>query len=100
MERHVVDIVEFRTQRDVDENTFMQASKEVEERILQKQPGFLRREIVQSEDARWMDIEYWESNAALARAKKTLAREREYNLWKSMIDAGTIRERQMHQPEA
>src|SRR5918997_2398355 len=56
-----------------DETRLLRASDALQEGFLAKQPGFIRRELLKGQDGQWVDLVYWESAEAAARAMEQAA---------------------------
>jgi hypothetical protein len=56
-----------------DEARLLRASDALQEGFLAKQPGFIRRELLKGKDGQWVDLVYWESPEAAARAVQEAA---------------------------
>lgn len=56
-----VEIVEFKLFEGTEEDEFLKASEVVTKDFLEKQPGYIKRELLKSERDEWMDIVHWES---------------------------------------
>jgi heme-degrading monooxygenase HmoA len=66
MSQEIVELVLFRLAEGVTEADFLAAAQETD-RWLQRQAGYLRRELSRDEAGQWADIVHWES-LALAEA--------------------------------
>ncbi len=55
----VIEWVPFRTRAGVDEATLLAASDSIQHEFLERQAGFLRRELLRGADGEWVDLLYW-----------------------------------------
>lgn len=56
-----------------DERALLQASEALQKEFLDKQKGFIRRELLKGKDNQWVDLVYWESMADAEQAAKNAA---------------------------
>lgn len=58
----------FETTEHVTAEALLDAANKLEQQFLVKQPGYIRRELLQGDSNKWVDLVYWDSpqNAALA----------------------------------
>lgn len=63
----VIEWAPFRLRDDVTEAELLEASGVIQRDFLDRQPGFLRRELARSDDGIWSDVVHW-SDAGAARA--------------------------------
>ncbi len=56
-----------------DEARLLRASDALQAGFLSKQRGFIRRELHEGPDGQWVDLVYWESDEAAARAMQEAA---------------------------
>ena len=63
----------FRLVDGVDEARLLRASDALQTEFLSKQPGFVRRELLEGPDGQWADLVYWESEETAARAMQQAA---------------------------
>lgn len=63
----------FRLIDSADEASLLRASDALQSGFLAKQPGFIRRELLKGKDGQWVDLVYWESPEAAARAVQEAA---------------------------
>lgn len=65
---HFVEIAPFEIKPQVSEAALLAASLQMQADFLEKQPGFVKRHLLQKSATAWMDIVYWESKEAAERA--------------------------------
>ena len=63
----------FRLTDTADEARLLRASDALQAGFLAKQPGFIRRELLRGREGQWVDLVYWESEDAAARAMEQAA---------------------------
>ena len=66
--RFIVEWAQFRAAAGVDEATVLEASRTLQSEFLDKQDGFIRRELFKGPQDSWADLLYWESREAAERA--------------------------------
>jgi hypothetical protein len=71
--RFIVEWAQFRAVAGIDETTVLEASRALQFEFLDRQDGFIRRELLKGPDDSWADLLYWESREAAARALRNAA---------------------------
>ena len=71
--RFTVEWAQFRAAAGIDEATVLAASRALQSEFLDKQDGFIRRELFKGPDDSWADLLYWESREAAERALRNAA---------------------------
>jgi hypothetical protein len=66
--RFIVEWAQFRAVPGTDEATMLQASRSMQLEFLDRQDGFIRRELFKGANDNWADLLYWESREAAERA--------------------------------
>ena len=61
MDRQTVEWAAFQLKKDVSEQALLQASGELQQNFLQKQPGFIRRELLKKSEGSYVDILWWKT---------------------------------------
>lgn len=70
MKNIVIEMAQFRLNEHVSEQTFLAEAEKVQRAFLEKQKGYLDRELLKGEDEQWIDLLHWESmEEALAAAE-------------------------------
>jgi hypothetical protein len=64
----VIEWAPFRLREAASEAALLSASESLQRDFLERQPGFVRRELLRGEGRDWVDLLYWESAEALAAA--------------------------------
>lgn len=85
-----LEIVTFQLQSGSAVDAFIAASKEAEKFIVE-QPGFLYRSLCQQQDSsEWLDVIYWQNDAAAQAAGKAICNAVEASAFMGMIDMATV----------
>lgn len=69
----VIEWAPFTVRAGVTEEMMLAASEQLQRDFLERQPGFLRRELVRSDRGQWTDLVYWESREAVEQAMLAVA---------------------------
>lgn len=80
-----VEMVQFRLKPGVDAAAFLAAATDTQA-ALTRLPGFLMRELLQSEDGLWVDVVHWRSKAEALAAAAAFATIPEAAAFGAMID--------------
>jgi hypothetical protein len=64
----IIEFAPFRLAEGVDESTLFAASEALQEGFLRQQKGFIKRDLVKTEDGKWADILYWENRESVEHA--------------------------------
>jgi len=64
----IVEIAQFKLAAGVDEQGFLKESEAVQRDFLEKQKGYMDRELLKGEDGQWIDIVHWRSMEEAKRA--------------------------------
>jgi len=70
----VVEIAQYKLIDGVNETTFLQDSKDAQKEFLDKQPGYIKRQLLKSDSGKWTEIVYWESMSDARKAEKEVAK--------------------------
>lgn len=60
----VIEWAPFRLAPGVDEQTLLEVSEALQREFLQRQQGFVRRELLRGRDGQWADLVYWTDEAS------------------------------------
>jgi len=69
----VVEWAPFELAPGADAAQFLAASQALQSEFLSRQTGFIRRELLKGGDNRWVDLVYWQNEAAAQRAMQNVA---------------------------
>ncbi len=64
----IVEIAQFKIATGVDEQSFLKEAEAVQRDFLEKQKGYMDRELLKGEDGQWIDIVHWRSMEEAKRA--------------------------------
>ncbi|MGH9991617.1 MAG: hypothetical protein ACREBU_15585 [Nitrososphaera sp.] len=91
----VVEIVQFKLQRGVDEATFMKASDGAQS-FLNRARGFVNRELARTENGlNWVDIVKWRARADADNAAKTAMKDPDCMKFFALIDKKSMKTQYM-----
>lgn len=68
MNGRVMEFAPFRLKPDVSETTLLDAAAKMQECFLERQPGYLSRELMRGRDGGYVDVIWWRSHADAAAA--------------------------------
>lgn len=88
----VVEWAPFRLADGVDEAMLLEASGELQRDFLQQQPGFLRRELLRGRDGQWVDLVYWQNDAAVERVMRAVSGSAACHRYFQLMQAADIME--------
>lgn len=84
----------FKVAENVTNEDLLTAADQIEQKFLQQQKGYVRRELLQGQDNQWVDLIYWASNedaaAAAEKANSSEACLAYFSLMAGMEDGGGI----------
>lgn len=92
-ELQVVEVAQFRTLSNTDDADLVMAARSMTERFLSHQPGFLRRELLKSDDGSWEDLRFWQSRAHAESALSASMQSPEALSFFRLIEPSSIRSR-------
>lgn len=84
-----LEIVQFRLKADVDQQAFLATVAETQAALAQL-PGYIRRDVLQSDDGIWVDMVYWQSNAEALSAAAAFATMPEMASFVQLLDQQSI----------
>lgn len=61
MDKQTVEWAEFQLKKKVSEQELLKASDNLQQEFLQKQPGFIRRELLKKSEGSYVDILWWKT---------------------------------------
>ena len=61
MDQQTIEWAAFQLKKEMSEQTLLQASRELQQNFLQKQPGFIRRELLKKSEGSYVDILWWKT---------------------------------------
>ncbi len=69
----VIEWAPFVAKEGVSDEELLEASKTIQTEFLEKQEGYIKRELFKGEDKQWVDLVYWESYEAAQKATQGAA---------------------------
>lgn len=96
MDMETVEFAEFRIAQGVDEKEFLKVSDKIMP-DLQKQRGFLSRQLVKGDDGMWADIVRWKTLADALELAKNFENIESCHNYLGMIDPSSVRIRHFEQ---
>ena len=85
-----VEISQFRLVEDADTSAFVAAAEETQTGFLERQEGFVSRDLLRSEDGMWMDIVRFDSMAAAQAAFQAFTGHPSATTFESMLDVSSM----------
>lgn len=73
--KNIVEISQFKLAKGVTKEDFLREANLVQEKFLERQQGYINRELLKDEEGQWMDILHWESLNDALKASETLLKE-------------------------
>jgi hypothetical protein len=70
-DKHYIEVALYTVKNDVEETRFLAVSDAVSE-VYRKLSGFVRRELMKSEDGKWVDIVYWQNRELAKQAEAVI----------------------------
>jgi heme-degrading monooxygenase HmoA len=86
----LIEIMTFRLQPDIDDNTFIAADAVVQAEFAYQQPGIVRRTIARSDDDTWLIHTIWASDEAAHAAAEAFAASDLGSDFLALIDEATL----------
>ncbi|WP_440952989.1 hypothetical protein [Methanococcoides sp. FTZ1] len=86
----IVEIAQFRLGTGVSDGAFLDEAKKVQEHFLEKQGGYIDRELLKDEDGLWMDILHWCSMEEAQRASEAMMSDPSTQGFIQMIDLSSV----------
>lgn len=75
MSKVVIEITQFRLVKDVVDQEFLREAEQVQHLFLEKQPGYIDRELLKDEEGQWIDVLHWETIAQAQAAAQAMLQE-------------------------
>jgi len=90
MTKVVIEITQFQLVKGVADQEFLREAEKVQQVFLERQPGYLDRELLKDEAEQWVDILHWETTAQAQTAAQAMLQEPACQGFLSMIDPQSI----------
>ena len=87
----IVEIAQFKLAASVSEEEFLKEAEAVQKGFLEKQNGYIDRELLKSEDGLWVDILHWNSMEEAQNASEMLLKDSAAQGFIRKIDPTTIK---------
>ena len=71
----VVEVAQFKLVTGVNDGEFLGEAERVQKNFLEKQPGYIDRELLKGDDGQWADILHWNSIEEAQKASEMLLKE-------------------------
>jgi heme-degrading monooxygenase HmoA len=88
-----IDVWTFRLAESADEDAFLQADRQVQERYMLRQPGFLRRTTARGDAGEWAVLLLWRSHDDAVAAQNAMGNDPVVAAFTSLLDTPSIRGR-------
>ena len=86
----VVELVQFKINDNSKEAYFLGASLNFEKDFLKKQPGFISRNLIRTEDGVWGDMAVWENNDFAMHVNAAMEKNKAAGAYFSFINSSSI----------
>jgi heme-degrading monooxygenase HmoA len=90
MPKVVIEMTQFRLVNDVADQEFLREAEQVQHVFLEKQPGYIDRELLKDEAGEWVDLLHWETAAQARAAAQAMLQEPTCQGFIAMIDLQSI----------
>jgi len=87
----VVEIAQFTLAAGVNNGDFLQEAEAVQKNFLEKQPGYVDRELLKGGDGQWADILHWNSMEEARKASEALLKDPIAQEFMRKIDPASVR---------
>ena len=86
---HIIEFAPFSLADGVDESTLMAASDALQTEFLNRQTGFIKRDLVRMADRKWADVLYWDNRESVEQALQEASKNpAALNYFQLMADTG------------
>jgi heme-degrading monooxygenase HmoA len=91
MTKVVIEITQFKLVKDVADQDFLREAEHVQHIFLEKQPGYIDRELLKDEAGQWADILHWGTTQQAQAAAQAMLQEPACQGFISMIDPQSVK---------
>jgi hypothetical protein len=91
MTKVVIELAQFTLAKDVADQEFVREAEHVQHVFLEKQPGYIDRELLKDEAGQWVDVLHWETIAQAQAAAQAMLQEGACQGFISMIDPQSVK---------
>jgi hypothetical protein len=71
LDKHYAEVALYQLKSGIDDAQFLAISDEATE-VYRKLPGFVRRELMKSDEGKWVDLVYWQNRDLAKQAEPTI----------------------------
>jgi len=86
----VIEITQFTLVKDVAEQEFLREAEHIQYLFLEKQPGYIDRELLKDAAGHWADVLHWETTAQAQAAAQAMLQEPVCQRFLTMIDHQSV----------
>ncbi len=87
----IVEIAQFKLTEGVHEEDFLQEAEAVQKNFLEKQKGYVDRELLKNQDGQWVDILHWNSMEEAQKAAQVMMQDPATQGFIQKIDPSSIK---------
>ena len=87
----IVEIAQYKLATGVDEQDFLKEAEIVQKDFLEKQNGYIDRELLKSEDGQWVEILHWNSMEEAHKAAEVMAQDPVALVYMQKIDLTSLK---------
>jgi hypothetical protein len=91
MPKVVIEIAQFKLVEDVTDQEFLHEAEHIQHVFLEKQLGYIDRELLKDEAGQWVDVLHWETTAQAQTAAQAMLQEPACQGFITMIDPQSIK---------
>lgn len=89
--KHIVEIAQFKLASGVTDEEFIKEAEEVQKDFLEKQSGYIDRELLKDKDGQWVDILHWNSMEEAQKAAEVMMKEPTTQGFMQKIDPTSVK---------
>ncbi len=87
----IIEIAQFKLGAGVNEEEFLQEAEEVQKNFLEKQSGYIDRELLKSDDGLWVDVLHWNSMEEALEAAEVMIKNPKTQGFILKIDSSSVK---------
>ncbi|MBI5358293.1 hypothetical protein HZB69_01535 [Candidatus Amesbacteria bacterium] len=91
MKNLIVEIAQFKLAAGVSEEEFLKEAEAVQENFLEKQSGYIDRELLKDKDSQWVDILHWNSMEEAQKAAEVMMSDPATQGFMQKIDPSSVK---------
>ena len=100
MKNTIVEIAQFKLAAGVNEEDFLQEAKAVQKNFLEKQSGYIDRELLKDKDGQWVDNLHWNSMEEAQKAAEVMMSDSTRQGFMQKIDPSSVKLMHLEQEES